>query len=73
MSDKNLNGFKVKKREKGSVIRMATGQVNNREVEGRKESRKEKEGIELSVIIICNLSNDRSKASSKTIPPHSAI
>ena len=25
------------------------------------------------VIIICNLSNDRSKASSKTIPPHSAI
>ena len=25
------------------------------------------------VIIISNLSNDRSKASSKTIPPHSAI
>ena len=26
-----------------------------------------------SIIIISNLSNDRSKASSKTIPPHSAI
>ena len=25
------------------------------------------------IIIISNLSNDRSKASSKTIPPHSAI
>jgi hypothetical protein len=50
LSDKNLNGFKIKKREKGSGIRMATGLVNNREVEERKESRKEgrkkKEGIE---------------------------
>jgi len=26
-----------------------------------------------AIIIISNLSNDRSKASSKTIPPHSAI
>ena len=25
------------------------------------------------IIVISNLSNDRSKASSKTIPPHSAI
>jgi hypothetical protein len=36
-SDKNLNGLKVKKREKGSGIRMVTGRVNNREVEGRKK------------------------------------
>ena len=29
--------------------------------------------LQLIIIIITNLSNDRSKASSKTIPPHSAI
>jgi len=29
--------------------------------------------IIIIIIIISNLSNDRSKASSKTIPPHSAI
>ena len=29
--------------------------------------------IVIIIIIISNLSNDRSKASSKTIPPHSAI
>jgi len=28
---------------------------------------------DITIIIISNLSNDRSKASSKTIPPHSAI
>jgi len=33
----------------------------------------EEGGGHLKDIIICNLSNDRSKASSKTIPPHSAI
>ena len=27
----------------------------------------------IGIIIISNLSNDRSKASSKTIPPHTAI
>ena len=30
-------------------------------------------GIIIIIIIISNLSNGRSKASSKTIPPHSAI
>ena len=30
-------------------------------------------GHNLHIFIIINLSNDRSKASSKTIPPHSAI
>jgi hypothetical protein len=35
LRDKNLNGFEVKKREKGSGIRMATGRVNSREVEGK--------------------------------------
>ena len=29
--------------------------------------------IIIIVVVISNLSNDRSKASSKTIPPHSAI
>jgi hypothetical protein len=55
-SDKNLKVFKVKKREKGSWIRMATGRVKNIEVEGRKkrkvsrkEGRKKKEGMELSL------------------------
>jgi hypothetical protein len=38
-SDESLNGFKVKKREKGSGIRMTTGRVNNREVEERKKGR----------------------------------
>ena len=40
---KGLNNFKVKKREKGSGIRVATGRVNNREVEGRKAGRRKKE------------------------------
>jgi hypothetical protein len=30
-------------------------------------------GVGIKIIIISNLSNNRSKASSKTIPPHSAI
>ena len=33
----------------------------------------ERGGEENSIIIISNLSKDRSKASSKTIPPHSAF
>ena len=33
---------------------------------------KDEDGV-IYIIIISNLSNDRSKASSKTIPPHSAI
>jgi len=36
-------------------------------------TRKVEQALGLYIIIIINLSNDRSKASSKTIPPHSAI
>jgi hypothetical protein len=40
LSNKSLNGVKVKKMEKGSGIRMATGRVNNRELEERTEGKK---------------------------------
>ena len=50
-----------------------TGQVITYCLHATEKGEEKSDPYIIIIIIISNLSNDRSKASSKTIPPHSAI